>query len=234
VPLAIAFRIESVDALPSTQAEARARLDRGEDVDGLVVRALEQTQGRGRRGRPWLSGPGGSYQTLAVRDPEPPRLAAGGSAIAVAIGLAGTLAAYGVKVEIKWPNDLLYRGRKLAGILTEYRRGHLLVGVGVNVANEVPEGATALRGWDLEGVHAVVLEGIQRGLELWWNEAATLAERFAAHDALASRRVRILAPEGPVEGTAAGIDAQGRLLVNTGEHVTHVSRGTVAAYAADP
>ena len=96
MPLAIAFRIESVDALPSTQAEARARLDRGEDVDGLVVRALEQTQGRGRRGRPWLSGPGGSYQTLAVRDPEPPRLAAGGSAIAVAIGLAGTLAAYGV------------------------------------------------------------------------------------------------------------------------------------------
>jgi len=232
VPLSIAFRIETFDSLPSTQAEARARLERGEDVDGLVVRALEQTQGRGRRGRHWLSAPGGSYQTLCVRDAQPPRLGAGASAIAVAVGLAETLAVYGVKVTIKWPNDLLYRGRKLAGILTEYRRGHLLVGVGMNVANEpLPEDAAALRGWDLEGVHGVVLEGVQRGLDGWWDDAAGLAARFAAFDALARRAVRIDTPEGAVEGTAVGLDPQGGLLVNTGERVTHVRSGTVRAYA---
>jgi BirA family transcriptional regulator, biotin operon repressor / biotin---[acetyl-CoA-carboxylase] ligase len=232
VPLAIAYRIETFESLPSTQAEVRRRLDRDEDVDGLVVRALEQTQGRGRRGRTWTSGRGGSYQTLAVRDPQPPRLRAAASTLAVAVGLAETLAVYGVKVGIKWPNDVLYRDRKLAGVLSEYRRGHLLVGVGVNVANDVPEGATALRGWDLEGVHAVALEGVQKGLEAWWDDAGALPGRFAAYDALASRAVRVLTPDGPVEGTAVGIDPQGWLLVNTGERVVRVSSGTVVAYAA--
>lgn len=232
MPLAIAFRIERHASLPSTQAEVRGRLERGEDVDGLVVRAREQTQGRGRRGGLWVSAPGGSYQTLAVRDPDPPALGSGGSAIAVAVGLTETLAVYGVKAVIKWPNDVLYLGRKLAGILTEYRRGHLLVGVGMNVANEpLPEHAVALRGWDLEGVHAVVLEGIQRGLDGWSDDAAGLAGRFAPFDALNLCAVRIDTAEGPVEGIARGLDPQGGLLVDTGERVVHVSSGTVVAYS---
>lgn len=229
MPLGITFRIESLDTLPSTQAELRGRLERGEDVDGLVVRANEQTQGTGRRGRAFVSGRGGSFQTLAVRDPEPPRLGAGGSAIAVAVGMAETLAAAGVQTGVKWPNDLFYRGRKLAGILVEYRRGHLLVGVGVNVANDAPEGATALRGWHPETVHELVLEGVRCGLDAWWDEPQRLVERFAAYDALSGRQVRILTPGGSVEGVAVGIDGTGQLLVDTGTRVAHVPSGTVAA-----
>ena len=59
--------------------------------------------------------------------------------MALAVGLAETFPTYGARVGIKWPNDILYKGRKLGGILAEHARGHLLVGVGVNVNNRVPE-----------------------------------------------------------------------------------------------
>lgn len=211
MPLAIAFRIEQFETLTSTQNEARRRLERGEDVDGLVVRAARQTQGRGRRDGRWESAPGGSYQTLIVRDPAAPGLGRGGAAIAVAVGLAETLAGYGVRAAVKWPNDLYYRGRKLGGILTEYVRGHLLVGVGLNVANEPPPGAVALRGWDLEGVHGAVLAGMQRGLDAWVEDAAGLPERFRVFDALAGRSVRVDIGERVVTGVGRGIDEHGCL-----------------------
>ncbi len=234
MPLAIAFRIETYETLPSTQSEARRRLERGEDVAGLVVRAARQTQGRGRRDRHWESAPGGSYQTLVVRDPAPPSLGRGGAAIAVGVGLAETLAGYGVRAAVKWPNDLYYRERKLGGILTEYLRGHLLVGVGVNVGNEPPPGATALRGWDLEGVHGAVLAGIQRGLDAWGDDGSVLPERFAHHDALLGRTVSVESGGAVVTGEALGVDARGCLLLATAEGRVCVCSGSVRGISAPP
>ena len=232
MPLAIAFRIETFETLPSTQSEARSRLERGDDVAGLVVRAARQTQGRGRRERRWESAPGGSYQTLVVRDPAPPSLGRGAAAVAVAVGLAETLAGYGVRADVKWPNDLFYRGRKLGGILTEYVRGHLLVGVGLNVGNEPPPGAVALRGWDLEGVHGAVLAGMQRGLDAWVEDPASLPERFRAFDALAGRAVRVDVGGRVVAGVGHGVDARGCLLLEvegaaTGRDTVAVCSGSV-------
>jgi BirA family transcriptional regulator, biotin operon repressor / biotin---[acetyl-CoA-carboxylase] ligase len=234
MPLAIAFRIETFETLPSTQSEARRRLEHGEDVAGLVVRAARQTQGRGRRERRWESAAGGSYQTLVVRDPAPPSLGRGGSAIAVAVGLAETLAGYGVRAAVKWPNDLHYRERKLGGILTEYLRGHLLVGVGINVGNEPPPGATALRGWDLEGVHGVVLEGIQRGLDAWLADESALPERFAPYDALLGRTVSAESGGTVVTGEALGVDARGCLLLATARGRVSVCSGSVRVVPAPP
>ncbi len=234
MPLAIAFRIESFETVPSTQAEMRARLERGEDVDGLVVRAGVQTQGRGRRGRSWTSASGGSYQTLAVRDPDPPLLGRGGSAVAVAVGLAETFGAYGLRLGIKWPNDLIYRGRKLGGILTEYLRGYLLVGVGVNVANDPPPGAVGLRGWDLEGVHGAVLAGIQRGLDAWLADESALPERFAHHDVLLGHAVSVESGEAVVTGEARGVDARGCLLLATPEGRVSVCSGGLRVTPAPP
>ncbi len=213
MPLAIAFRIEAHASLPSTQSDARRRLEGGEDVDGLVVRAARQTQGRGRRGQSWESAPGGSYQTLIVRDPAPPSLGRGGAAVAVAVGMAESLSEVGVRVALKWPNDLFYRGRKLGGILTEYLRGHLLVGVGVNVGNEPPPGGVALRGWDLEGVHGAVLAGMQRGLDAWVDDVASIPERFRAFDALEGRPLRIETGGRVLEGVGCGVDGHGCLLL---------------------
>lgn len=234
MPLALAFRIETHASLPSTQALVRARVDAGENVHGLVVRAAMQTAGGGTRGRAWLSPPGGSYQTLAVRDSDPRRLRVGVSAVAAATGIAEVLSRAGAPVRVKWPNDLFFGERKLGGVLSEYRRDHLLLGVGVNVANGAPEGASALAGWDLEGVHMAVLEGVQAGLDaVWEGEEEDLRRRFAAVDLLRGRRTRVGVGEGVIaDGVADGIDARGCLRLRTGRRVTVVCRGTVLDFAA--
>ena len=211
----VAFKIETHACIPSTQDLMRERLEAGERVHGLVLRALEQTAGRGQRRRDWWSGPGGSYQTLAVRDSVPPVLGKPYAAIAVATGLAQTLPEYGIQLGIKWPNDLHYRNKKVGGILCEYVRDHLLAAVGVNVNNEVPPGATALRGLDPEGVSGFVLAGVQQGLKLLNEPALNLPAAFAPYDVLAGREVELTLGHERVRGVAGGLCAEGCLQVVT-------------------
>lgn len=222
--LELPFRIETHALLPSTQDAMRERLERGEEVHGLVIRALEQTAGRGSRARDWRSGRGGSYQTLAARDAVPPVLAVPHAALAVGIGLAETLPEYGLQVRLKWPNDLLYRGKKVGGILCEAARAHLLVGVGVNVENEVPTGATALRGLDVEGVSNMVLAGVQRGLERL-AEGLELPRAFAPHDALYGQEVEVRLGGAWRRGVARGVDEAGCLLLETEDGLTRLCHG---------
>jgi BirA family transcriptional regulator, biotin operon repressor / biotin---[acetyl-CoA-carboxylase] ligase len=224
MPLELPFRIETFEALASTQDEMRSRLERDENVHGLVIRALEQTSGRGQRSRDWQSNKGGSYQTLAVRD-ETSTLNKPFAAIVIAIGLARVLPEYGIQVGIKWPNDLHYRNKKVAGILCEYVRGHLLVGIGVNVNNDVPEGAVALRGLDVEGVSNFVLAGVQRGLELLANELDLLTA-FAPYDVLRNKEVEV-SIEGKVEkGVAQGLHESGCLLVEVAGTLQKICQGS--------
>jgi len=112
---------------------------------GTVVIAEEQTQGRGRLGRPWVSPPGNIYMSILLRDiadaPQLTRLVPAACASALS-------ALTGVSVGIKWPNDLMINERKLGGILIETRAGsggvrYAVVGIGINV-NAAPEGAISL------------------------------------------------------------------------------------------
>ena len=209
------LKIEQLGVVTSTQDLMRVRLEAGEYVHGLVLQAEAQTGGRGQRARDWQSGVGGSYQTLAVHLPDTelsPR-----ASLAVAVGLAQTLPRYGVSVGVKWPNDLLYRRKKLAGVLLERARQHLLIGVGMNVNNEVPPGAVGLRGWDVAGAHMVVLEGIQVGLALLTSPSASLVEAYAPYDLLKGQRVEIMERRETVIGTARGVSEAGDLLVESGE-----------------
>lgn len=215
-PRVIPLRILDFDTLPSSQDELRRRLLAGDDVHGLVVRAARQTAARGQRARDWQADRGGSYQTLAVRDPA---LTDGSTlsilqphaALTLALGLAEVLPVYGVQAGLKWPNDLFYCGKKLAGVLVEVVRGHLLIGVGMNVNNEVPDGATGLRGWDVDGVHMVVLEGLQRGLAHLGNPAFRLSDAYAPFDLLLGERLELLTGGALHKGYGAGVDEQGQL-----------------------
>ncbi len=137
-----AGKTEAYASLPSTQQLLKERIRRGEDVDGLVVRAREQTAGVGRRGKSWAGLVGGSYQSFAYADPSG-RLQRTYSALAVAIGIGEALRAAGAQASVKWPNDLYLGGGKLGGVLSEYLRAYLVVGIGINVANEVHGHCTA-------------------------------------------------------------------------------------------
>jgi BirA family biotin operon repressor/biotin-[acetyl-CoA-carboxylase] ligase len=112
----------------------------------LAVVARRQRHGHGQRGRPWHSPPGGVWLSAALPWPARPGVALG---LAVVVGLALELEALGLQPRVKWPNDLLLQGRKLAGVLPRLRlRGDRVrwaqVGVGVNGINTVPPGAIAL------------------------------------------------------------------------------------------
>ncbi len=146
----IGRRLQVHDEVSSTQLRAREAAASGAGP-GLVVLAESQSEGRGRMGRRWLAPPGACLLVSLVVSP-PEELPAAAltitSAVAVAEALAGSC---GVETRIRWPNDVLVEGRKVAGILVEAmglpsgERG-LIIGVGVNVNASPPEvpGAGAL------------------------------------------------------------------------------------------
>jgi BirA family transcriptional regulator, biotin operon repressor / biotin---[acetyl-CoA-carboxylase] ligase len=176
---------------------------------GTLVTAAAQSAGRGRQGRTWSAPPGHALlMSLVLRDPHPllPLAAAVGVAIAVG-GDAG----------IKWPNDVLLDGRKVAGILAEGRpqEGWSVVGIGVNVAVRVDELPPELHDTaatlgrtpaDVEPFLASLLDSLAHALAL---APGDLLEAWRARDALHGRPISWTAGRG----TAAGIDGEGRLVV---------------------
>ncbi len=214
------FKIDTFNDIPSTQDLMRERIEAHENVHGLVVRALQQSSARGQRRRDWSSSLGGSYQTLAVKDTPDKLLNKPHAAIAIALGLAQTFPEYGIQVGIKWPNDLYYphsakkRGKKVAGILCEFFKGYLVIGIGVNVNNKVVEPATALRGLDTEGVSNFVLAGMQKGLDMLVNQD-DITTLYADYDVLKNKKVSLILKGETIEGTAQGINQQGCLKVQT-------------------
>ena len=119
----------------------------GEDFS---LAALHQSGGRGRRGRAWTSPPGGLWITRVIH-PACPLSAIQLYSMAAAYALAEVLEQhYTVSAELKWPNDVLVDGRKIAGVLAEGRFSgdrveYLALGLGVNVNNNTPENAVALK-----------------------------------------------------------------------------------------
>lgn len=144
----------------STETELDRRLAAGARAP-LAVIARRQTCGRGQQGRLWRSPAGGVWLSAALPWHEPASAGVAGAgcaeqpgmaapALALTLGLALQLEGLGLRLQIKWPNDLLLDGHKLAGILPRlrWRGGRLLgcrVGVGINGVNPVPPGAIALR-----------------------------------------------------------------------------------------
>jgi BirA family biotin operon repressor/biotin-[acetyl-CoA-carboxylase] ligase len=196
----------------STNDRAR-ELAQGGAPHGTLVTAAQQTAGRGRQGRTW-SAPPGRALLLSVVLRDPPALLPLAAALAVA-----EVAGPGAK--IKWPNDVLLDGRKVAGILAEGRPqdGWAVLGVGLNVALRIedlpPElhdtaGTLGLEPADLEPILERLLAALERTLAL---DEARLLDAYRARDALRGREVRWAAGHG----RAAGIDGTGSLVVELPE-----------------
>ena len=183
---------------------------------GTLVTAAEQSAGRGRQGRTWSAPAGrGLLLSLVLRDP--PAMVPLIAAVAVA-EVCGDGAA------IKWPNDVLLDGRKVAGILVEGRpqEGWAVLGIGINVAVRARDLPAELRGRaaSLEREPAAIeplLDDLLRALESRLTEpAGALLADLRTRDALRGRAVRWAAGEG----VARGIDERGRLLVERDDATT--------------
>lgn len=192
----------------STNARARALAAAGAP-HGTLVTAGDQTAGRGRQGRVW-SAPAGSSLLMSLVLRDAPRLLplAAGVAVAEVVGPGA---------QLKWPNDVLVDGRKVAGILVEGRPvdGWSVLGVGVNVAVAVDalpadvRGRAATLGLGASEIEPI-LAGMLGGLSRWLAEpSAAVLAAWRERDALLGRAVEWTGGRG----TGAGIDGEGRLVV---------------------
>ncbi|MEM6325563.1 MAG: biotin--[acetyl-CoA-carboxylase] ligase [Bacteroidota bacterium] len=216
----------------STQTEAAAWADDGAST-GAMVTADTQTTGRGRLGRAWGDVPGQDLALSLVLRPALPTEKLGLVGLAAALGVAQALDARVPGVTLKWPNDVLLGGRKVAGILAETRwaacgGGHrptVLLGVGVNVNRETfpPEIAGRATSLVLEtgATHdrAALLADLLLALEsaLSLSDDALVREAEARLGAL-GHRIEIGFPgtkRTPLTGTVLGLGADGSLRLGT-------------------
>jgi len=227
--------IEVREVVDSTQDEVHAWGESGRP-HGSALLAREQAAGRGARGHRWASPRGGLWLSVLVR----PRSAAAAEVLSLRAGLAVATVVErlpGVPpVRIKWPNDLMLADRKVGGILCEARwRGEapawVTIGVGLNVTNELPAelraGATRLgehtRPPEVEPLARAIVEALLPLADAPPQLTAAEQRAFERRDWLRGRR--LAAPEA---GLAAGVSADGALLVRTAGGMVEARAGSVA------
>ncbi|MCB1885160.1 MAG: biotin--[acetyl-CoA-carboxylase] ligase [Geminicoccaceae bacterium] len=236
------FRIERVAETRSTNDAVRARALAGEPA-GLVVRAGRQTAGRGRHGRAWSSPGGNLYASLLLR-PDAPPLRAATLSLASGLALAQALRALGTPAVLKWPNDVLARGAKLAGILLEAttspegRIDAVVLGLGVNVASapdlpERPATSLAALGVTTEP-EALLVAFLDRLAALLppWEEAgfAALRRSWLDHALPLGAAVTLRTGERRLEGILRDVDREGRLVLEGPDgHIGRYGAGELIA-----
>ncbi|MEY5100783.1 MAG: hypothetical protein RJA36_3502 [Pseudomonadota bacterium] len=243
-PLWPDFSVEVLPSVDSSNTELMRRARAGRHEHTLLL-ALEQTAGRGRRGKSWSSRPGASLTfSLGL-----PFLAADWSGLSLAVGVSLAESLH-PEVRLKWPNDLWWQGRKLGGILIEAatlgQQRYAVIGVGLNVERPellpladagaadqlalppVPPAALS----ELESARdagqwlAAVVPALARDLRRFEQEGFTaFAARFAARDALRGLALRL--SDGQ-EGTGAGVGPDGALLLQTAQGLVEVRSAEVS------
>jgi BirA family biotin operon repressor/biotin-[acetyl-CoA-carboxylase] ligase len=230
------------DRSPERSAALSGLPAMSDEREGGVVVADEQTAGRGRRGHSWFSPPGSGLYVSVVLVPSracvDPARATRLLTLAVGVALAEAVeAAAGLRVDLKWPNDLYVARRKLAGILAEASGDAVVVGYGINVTAtsfppELRDRATSMeselgRACDrpallaetlasIAGRYADLLEGRFDAILDAWRRRAPAAN---------GARVTWTTPGGEVSGVTAGIDDDGALLVRSADRVERIVGG---------
>ncbi|CAJ0690625.1 biotin--[acetyl-CoA-carboxylase] ligase [Ralstonia mannitolilytica] len=220
-----------------------------------VLAAQHQSAGRGRQGRPWSGDHGLTFSVACAFAGEPAQL--GGLSLAVGVAVADAVAAYAEAnggsaqaLALKWPNDVQIAGRKLAGILVETVRcapGQTWAVIGIGLNLERPRALETALGRGLSGVEELVdapepnavfsalLTSLGEHLQRFGALGlAPFVAPFAARDAFAGQRVRLWQDGAVVlEGVAQGIDAHGRLAIESCGRVQWIHSGEVSLRAAE-
>jgi BirA family biotin operon repressor/biotin-[acetyl-CoA-carboxylase] ligase len=254
VPSLPAFTVEVLPQIDSTNSElmrrcrAAASASSPPPPEAILLVAEHQSAGRGRMGRNWHSAAGASL-TFSLGMPLLPADWSGLS-LAVGVSLADSLAPpthAGEQLQLKWPNDLWFKGCKLGGILVETAswgdQRYVVIGVGLNVLAPAQSLDAAEQPGHTPGVGATSLQAIWPGVDAPWALQAVAAPlvaamlaferdgfapfqaRFAARDALAGRAVHL---SDGTEGNACGVGPQGALRVQTAAGMRDISSQEVS------
>ncbi|MDX1511436.1 MAG: biotin--[acetyl-CoA-carboxylase] ligase [Nitriliruptorales bacterium] len=228
--------IEHVPTTSSTNDLARELTEAGTGP-GLVVLAETQTEGRGRAGRAWLDQPGGDLLvsvTTGIPSGEETLVP-----LAAGLAIADAVRRHGLHVSLKWPNDVLAGGRKLAGVLVERLEDALVIGIGVDIDWRDVDRSGELTAWTSMAEETGadvdrwdVLTDLLRSLDTWLRDldqgdAERLLAQYQLDCSTIGQQVVVTTPAGDVvEGRAIGLDATGALGVDTAD-------GPIAVIAGD-
>ncbi len=218
------------EVVDSTNKVAKEMAQKGAE-EGTVIIAEEQTAGKGRLGRLWFSPAGqGLWFSIILRSQISPADAPKMTLVA-AVAVARTLREIGIPVGIKWPNDILIRERKLAGILTEMNAeidkvNYLIVGIGINISlngdvlpDEIASVATSMEEYAEGGISRIrVLASILNNFDSLYQEFTTggfsnILDSWKDMSVTLNRRVKIHALGKIDEGLAFDIDEDGALIL---------------------
>jgi BirA family biotin operon repressor/biotin-[acetyl-CoA-carboxylase] ligase len=237
-------QLDVVAETGSTNADLIARAEGGTDIDGSVLLAEHQIAGRGRHGRQWSAPPRAQVAlSVGVGGSSVPRSGWGWLPLATGVAVADALSAIsGVEIGLKWPNDVLVDGGKLAGILAEVApsASAIVLGLGLNVTlttDEAPDPiATSLL---LQGSSATdrntlarrILRELALRIDAWRTaggaDPALLAD-YQRYSVTLGSRVRASMPgDREVVGTARAVDETGRLCIDTGGETVAISAGDI-------
>lgn len=239
------YRVDRLRSVDSTNDVAFAHGDAG-DLGNLWIVAERQTKGRGRRGRPWISEAGNLYASLLLpQSLKIPTLTLSQIPIVAALAVHDAVSAMlgpasQVELRIKWPNDILGNGAKIAGILAESRtRGRtstIVIGIGVNCAHHPPEArypATNLSALGhpvgAEDLIGVLVGAFDKRLVEWncGRGFGSIRKAWLAGADIVGRHLSVSFPEGILAGKCVGLDDQGGLILNSGGVDRHITVGEV-------
>ena len=242
------FTVHAFDSVESTSTEAKTLADAGAP-HGTVVWARAQTAGRGRYSRQWVSPPGNLYVSIVLR-PQVAALRTAELGFLASLAVAETAEHFlpaGPLARLKWPNDVLLDGGKIAGILLEgefdgQQIAFVVAGIGINVAS-CPENpaypATSLHalGGDqatAADVLPVLLTRLSNWLERWAAPIdcnggfAPVRAAWMKRAARLGETITVHIGNQPTEGVFNGIDNTGALLLHTAQGLRRIAAGEVA------
>ena len=244
---AAALRAEAIDAgwrrldvvaqTGSTNADLLARAASGIDIGGSVLIAEHQTAGRGRHGRVWSAAPRAQVtMSVGVSTVDVPTSTWGWLSLAAGVAVVDAVSGLieGATAGLKWPNDVLVDGGKLAGILAEVVRPAIVIGLGLNVTQAPQDvaGATSLLQLgvapDRQRLAGNLLRELGGRIVQWRSADPMLAADYRARSLTIGSRVRAQLPGGDeVIGTARDVDERGQLCLDTDGGRVVVSAGDV-------
>ena len=231
------WQVLQLGSVASTMDEARA-LATGGAAARTVVRATQQTFGRGRLGRNWAS-PAGNVYTTAILRPAVATVRASELSLVAAVAVADAVAQFATPVGLKWPNDVLLDGGKVAGVLLEAMTegtslSAVLIGIGINVASrpELDGRRTArIDRADADAVFAALLAALAARTEQWERDGLDgIRAAWLARGPELGTAVTVGQGDGVLHGAFAGLDAGGALRVELEDgSLRRVASGEVLA-----
>jgi len=230
------FTVAHHEKIGSTNDEAR-RLAQAGAPHGTVVHADEQTAGRGRMTHTWFSPPGNLYLSILLRTGQPAARTSELSLLA-AIAVADTvetLLPRQIRAMLKWPNDVLINGAKIAGILVEHVDDATIIGIGLNVlqapSNAAYKTTTIVANGGIasvDGARDILLGRLGHHLADWQSAGfAPIRERWLNRSYPVGAAIRANAGGQAVSGHFAGLDQDGALLLDTPQGRQRIVAGEI-------